>query len=312
MKRLILSIATIISILSTFGQQLENSGFETWENVGSPTEEPTDWSSIKTSDVSSLNSLAPQVENRSTDAHSGSYSVYLENKSAGFGIIANGIVTNGRIHADTDPSQGYVFTNSSDGQWNTPFTGRPDSLVGWYKYTPSSTDHGKAEIVLHTGTSAQLPENGTASSFVGAARFDMPNATISSWTRFSVPFHYFNASTPDYALMVLTSGDSTLAKNGSKAWFDDLEMVYNPLSVEEKEEESISVNYFDNQIHVTNVANSKGETEIQLIDLQGRIVDNVQWEQSNPLNWSVDVPDGVYCIRVVIHGKTIVRKLFIQ
>ena len=37
-----------------YGQQLDNAGFEQWENVGSSDEEPIEWSSTKTSDNSSL------------------------------------------------------------------------------------------------------------------------------------------------------------------------------------------------------------------------------------------------------------------
>ena len=43
------------------GQQLDNNSFENWENIGSSTEEPIEWSSTKTSDNSSLNGFAPQV-----------------------------------------------------------------------------------------------------------------------------------------------------------------------------------------------------------------------------------------------------------
>ena len=31
-----------------YGQQLDNAGFEQWENVGSSDEEPIEWSSTKT------------------------------------------------------------------------------------------------------------------------------------------------------------------------------------------------------------------------------------------------------------------------
>lgn len=292
-------------------QQLENPGFESWDDVGSPTEEPTQWSSIKTSDVSSLNSFAPQVISRSTDAHTGSYSLYLENKSA-FGIVANGIVTCGRIHADTDPAQGYVFTETSDSKWNTPFSSTPDSLVGWYKYTPSGGDHGKAEIVLHTGTTAQLPENGTASSFVGAARFDLPNSTVSSWTRFSTPFYYFNGGTPSYALMVLTSGDSTQAVNGSKAWFDDVQLIYNPVSVEEISADDFKVFYADGSIQLLAHPEVNENVEIELVDLQGRVNQIVQWQTSSQKTWGAQVIPGVYFVRFNINDRWIVKKLLIQ
>jgi hypothetical protein len=39
----------------------------------------------------------------------------------------------------------------ADSKWNTPFTDKPDSVVGWYKYAPSGIDKGKVEVILHTG-----------------------------------------------------------------------------------------------------------------------------------------------------------------
>ena len=54
MKSLHIIFALLI-INGTLSQQLENSGFEQWENVGTGEEEPLSWSSTKTSDNSSLN-----------------------------------------------------------------------------------------------------------------------------------------------------------------------------------------------------------------------------------------------------------------
>ena len=206
-------------------QQLENPGFETWENLGSASEEPTEWSSLKTADA--LASQAPKVLFQDA-GRTGGFSIKLVTGSA-FGIPANGTITNGRVHADFTPSNGYVFTETSDPKWNTPFSSFPDSLVGYYKYAPVGTDPGKVEIILHTGTNGQMPENGTASNRVGRARFDMTVAQ-SSWTRFSVPFHYYNQNTPQYILSVLTSGDSTISAPGTTAWFDDITLIYNTIT----------------------------------------------------------------------------------
>ena len=87
MKSLHIIFALLI-INGTLSQQLENSGFEQWENVGTGEEEPLSWSSTKTSDNSSLNGLAPQVISRTTDAHSGSYAAKLINKNVPFVNIA--------------------------------------------------------------------------------------------------------------------------------------------------------------------------------------------------------------------------------
>ena len=86
------------------------------------------------------------VWGQSTDAHSGSYSLEMTNVTT-FGIVANGTVTNGRIHADFNPSLGYVFTDQTDDTWNQSFSDTPDSLVGWYKYNPTGSDKGKVEAI---------------------------------------------------------------------------------------------------------------------------------------------------------------------
>lgn len=222
-------------------QQLENPGFETWDGSGA-TLEPVDWSSLKTSNNSFLAQSAPQVLFQDA-GRTGNHSVRLENKSA-LGIVANGILTNGRVHADLNPDNGFVYTDASDPRWNTPFSSRPDSLVGWYKFQPASTggntDKGKAEIYLHKTGSGQNPVANTAANMIAHARFDMTTATA-QWTRFSVPFNYSSSENPDYILVVLTSGDSTSAINGSIAWFDDLELIYNTASLTNGQMNSLQI-----------------------------------------------------------------------
>lgn len=107
-----------------------NSGFETWQNLGTGTEEPEEWSSLKTSDGGTfVNNFAPQVCWQSSDAHTGSFSVNVRTVTSLIGA-ANGIVTCGRVHAELDPANGRVFTEASDPQWHQALTSRPDSLVG--------------------------------------------------------------------------------------------------------------------------------------------------------------------------------------
>jgi len=302
---LLLSLPTIL-IAQT---QFENPGFETWEGSGS-TEEPLQWSSIKTSDNSSLNSLAPVVMTKSTDAHSGSYSIKLENKSS-FGIVANGIITNGQVHADMNPSNGYVFTNTSDSKWNTPFADRPDSLVGWYKYTPSGVDKGKVEVHLHTGA-GQNPENGTLANRIGGARFNIANTTVSSWTRFSVPFYYVNSNSPTHMLAVLTSGDSTNAVNGSVAYFDDLEFIYNPTSVEENIFSAAQIFQQNGLLTI----NMKGEyvsgALVSVTDMQGRtLITNSNLIQGQN-TFTTPFSTGIYLITFSYNNQLVTRKIFID
>jgi hypothetical protein len=310
MKRILLFTAVLLQ--GTFvlaQQQLENGSFENWEDLGAPEEEPTEWSSIKTSDAGNfINSSAPQVCWRSTDAHTGTYSVKLENKSV-FGIVATGTVTNGRAHGDLDPENGYVFTDATDSKWNTSMSDRPDSLVGWYKYAPSSGDKAKAEAIIHSGA-AQNPENGTASNFVARARFTT-TSTASSWTRFAVPFSYYNSNASTHILLVLTSGDSTIAKAGSIAYFDDIELVYNPVSVTEIDPSKIQSYQNGSNVCIKLPISDFRNVEATIFDLQGRSIATKKNLLSGMNYMDLPKSDGIYLVSLNFNGKLITKKIVV-
>ncbi|MFL2570656.1 MAG: PCMD domain-containing protein [Parvicellaceae bacterium] len=295
MKKTITLLSSVfISFISFSQTQIDNPGFENWENAGTSVDEPTNWSSIKTSDDPTLSSFAPVVWGQSTDAHSGNYSLEMTNVST-FGVVANGIVTNGRVHADFDPSLGYVFSDLSDDTWHQTFSDKPDSLVGWYKYSPANNDKAKVEAVLHA-SNAQIPENGTQSNWVGRARADFVSAN-SNWTRFSVPFNYFNASNPEYILLVLTSGDSTVAENGSQLLLDDLELVYSPLASINNNNEEIDFWFSDNTFY-TQLNNSNASFHFQVYDLSGKLVLNEIIRPFSSDKYELDLPKGMYVVNL--------------
>jgi len=213
-----------LSITAKCQHQPENPGFEFWEDVELNTDEPVDWSSIKTSDNDFLSGLAPYVWDQSTDAHSGSYSVKLISQSI-LTTVAAGIITNGMVHADFNPTNGYVFTNTSDARWNTPFTLTPDSIAVWVKFIPQGSDVGQLKAVLHTGT-AKIPD-AAMTNYIALAQIDIPDPT-NTWTRFSAPFNYFNNTVPEYILFVLSGGGASATDN-TTIYFDDLELIYNPV-----------------------------------------------------------------------------------
>src|SRR5690554_8212638 len=90
MKKSILIIAAgLMASISIAQQQIQNPGFEDWDDVGTSTQEPTNWSSLKTADA--LASLPPEVLSRVT-GRTGDWAVELEVKSV-FLINAHGLMT---------------------------------------------------------------------------------------------------------------------------------------------------------------------------------------------------------------------------
>ncbi|NOQ75584.1 MAG: hypothetical protein GQ574_26475 [Crocinitomix sp.] len=269
MKRLILLIGCTLTA-TCFGQaQLENPGFEgPWEDVIGTEDEPEDWSSLKTADA--LGVLAPIVIFQSEDAHTGDYCVRLLNVNS-FDVIANGIMTNGQVHADFDPDLGNVYTNEGDADFNTVFNDRPDSLVAWVIYSPLEGDRGKIEVLLHDDSAPGiLPETGSNAHWVGKARIDI-DESYSEWTRVAAPFVYYNETNPDYVLTVVTSGDSTIAAEGSEMWVDDLELIYGDdasIETENVLEHQVFATSTGFTVNVADYSNAK----IELYGLDGKVV----------------------------------------
>ncbi len=230
MKKIILAVLyTALTSFAYAQTQLPNVGFESWDAVGSAQEEPSNWNSNKTGGGNAPS--GPQTCFRdNVNAYNGSYSARIETVSFFFGlIIVNGSMTTGRIEAPTqDPLDGYTHTVPSNPAYNAPLTARPDSLVGYYRYTSASGDQGKIECILHDSADFRTPIV-DSSKVVGNATFFTPTSSVGTWTRFAVPFSYWKADAPAYVLVTATSsaipGGGSV---GSTLWLDDLRVVYRP------------------------------------------------------------------------------------
>lgn len=237
LKKIALFCATAFLSLSTMAQmQVGNSDFENWDNVGDSEEEPTNWNSFMTADCtlgSFMCGIAQsQLIERSTDAHSGSYSARIWSKST-FGIVANGNMTLGRVHmgsSTADDSDNYNYTDIADPDFNQPFTGNPDSLVAWVKFNPqSATDKARVSATIHNDNNYRDPDDGSATNFVVAKAVHNYNSTDDEWQRISVPFDYIGPST-DAQYILITFTTSNTPGGGSandEVFIDDLEMIYN-------------------------------------------------------------------------------------
>lgn len=237
---------TAVSLFATAQTQIANPSFELWNNPTQNTAEPQQWTSNKGSGGGNASSsFAPQTCWReSTDPHTGTYCARVKTGTAALvGTVVNGALVTGRVEAPTTvKAEGYI--SSIPGASTGPamaFTGRPDSLVFWIKYSPvvqsGKNEYATVQARLHTNANCYTPEtpvNGNhpaigAGVIVGRAVYQSANnVAINSWTRVSVPFVYDNTSTPAYILISTTSsGDQANGVENSTLWLDDFEAIYN-------------------------------------------------------------------------------------
>jgi hypothetical protein len=274
MRKSLLLILMVGMAFGLFAQtQLPNVGFENWTNVGNNDEEPLDFNSNKTG--GGLANLSPQSCFRTTSPNSGTYCTELRTKNYLFTPV-NGIATTGKVQApNTNPQDGYIETLRSDPNFNWTFTGKPDSLVGYYKYEVAGNDQGKVQVYLHGDYDVRNPKDNASIPYVYAeAKFLTPHADVSTWTRFSVPFVYTSTTTPMYALVVCTaSSEAATAVDGSKMWIDDIQVVYAPTTGAETAQNAAVHSYWagnDLMIDLSR-ADFNSDCQVQLFDLNGKM-----------------------------------------
>ncbi|MEO8149713.1 MAG: T9SS type A sorting domain-containing protein [Bacteroidia bacterium] len=227
-----------------------NPGFENWTQVGNHFD-PNNWNTLNPN--TSILGVFTCTRATGTDVHSGSYAIKLTTKSV-FGVTANGIASTATLI--TTPPYGVTG--------GIPYTGRPDSIVGWYKYAPASAaDSGFMEIVL-------FDANGDT---VGFCRFTTPHTSVTTYTRFSRAVNYYSPATPANSYWILTSSDGVNPVVSSSMWIDDLDFIFNPNGINNispLNDLSVMNNLVESILKVKN--NSSENAEIIITDESGRNV----------------------------------------
>jgi hypothetical protein len=309
MKKLF-TLFSIFSIYSQAQTTISNGGFESWGGNPSPgvAAEPTGWFSNKSG--SNIAKLANQICFQDASVkHSGSFSVRVETINY-LGNAVNGAVTTGIINAPSfNKADGYIgtvnFSSATDIRYMN-FTGRPDSIVGWYQYTSGGTgEQPKLRAILHTSDYFD-PETPTTnhpaciSNKIGDALWIGSTGNQSAWKRFSVPFTYTSSATPTHIMINITSSANQLTTiTGSKLWIDDLAVVYNSTKVTEMNKDVTVKVYAHDKIVYVDLQNSDETSVLTVFDLTGKAVGTYKVD-SNKQN-TIDLStynNGLYLYQV--------------
>jgi hypothetical protein len=295
-KNYSLLFAAFIAVCNSFGQALPNAGFEAWTHTSFPSyDTPNSWDNLNPS-TSSLGVFTCIKATAAADVHSGSAAVKLITKSV-FGQTANGIVTTGTINTTTQTIGGGI-----------PYTGRPDSIAGYFKYTSVSGDNGFVEL--------QLLGSGGDTDTVGYVRFVTPSSTVGSYTRFSKPVIYRSSNPVVKSIWICSSSkDAVTHFVGSTLFVDDLLLVTNPatgINESSKLEITVGPNPASNFIQIKNPSAKKDI--LKLYDVTGRKI--AQHSIENTVN-TIDVstlPAGIYMYAITDESEKTIKtgKIILQ
>ncbi len=239
MRKIVLSLSLFTLTLQAAAQtQVGNSNFETWETSTTEMAEPINWNSFKSAS-GSWASFGGQQMNRATNVRPGSsgiYSTRIWARNAGFGVVAQGNMTLGRIEMGSttaSSSSNYNYSSTSNGTYSEAFTDTPDSLVVWVKYKPANTGAGhlaRVSTVIHNNTNNYKDPNDVAgANTIATAILNFPYSG-GNWQRLSIPFTY--VGTPSNAAFILTTIATNNIPGGGTVndtlYIDDMELVYVP------------------------------------------------------------------------------------
>lgn len=249
----------LLSVATANAQyQVPNSNFESWPSTWNGEPQPATWNLSNVSQAG----FDFCIGERSTRAHSGSYSVLCQDKEVGaFGIteVSPSWVTLGTPWAYL---KGLSTGSATAGTYGgISWTARPDTLGVWiiresagnedmnivyYSWTGTSTntkyknkDRGCTEVTQNDeesdicystdGNECGRPSGNAVQVAEGWLR---TKATYNNWTFIKVPIKYFNGSIPQKMNIILSASNypNKRANSGlftsSKLYADDVTLIY--------------------------------------------------------------------------------------
>lgn len=232
---------------------LVNGGFEgAWTN-----DEPQGWHSFNSATGVMVDFIKNNYQfTRSTLVRPGSKGAQsaLLSSTMALGVKANGNCTNGQINAGSstadDPKGNYNFSDPANEGFNTPFNGRPDSIVFWAKYQPADrnpaneVNKARLNVIITTNARYQDPEEEDKYGDVkiGTACVNYAANAQLDWQRIAVPFEYLPANKDKQPAYILTTFSTNMVPGGGSSYsegsvkkvnvldsvyLDDVEVVYN-------------------------------------------------------------------------------------
>jgi hypothetical protein len=261
------ALMSAINVLAQ-GQQIPNGDFETWTYDGDNL--PNNWNSFRTADGNMASLAGDSQVKKSTDTRPGSngqYSCSIWARSV-FGIVAQGNLTSGRVHAGSASATNKENYNYTDRDGSTTkgdvvnpcymsFTGKPKAVKVWVKYVQGGSGYGvynkaKFSAIIHDDAdyiSYGLPEYDTDANkaLVVASAVKEIAYNGGEWEELVIPFEYTNNGAKPAYIQINASTNAYPGKGKANdyLYIDDIEMVYDekvftddPLYVTVNEEKS--------------------------------------------------------------------------
>lgn len=268
-------------------------GFETW--VGAEAGElPEYWGGFNKDVIfggMNVGSVV-SVEKDGTDPYEGMYSVKLTSTSVLGGPAIPGILTTGDFIVDWNSQDGGI-------EGGEAYTELPTVLSGQFKYDPVADDTGFVSV--------WFLQNGVE---VGRGRFDFDHGT-QDWTSFSVAIDYDAGAAPDSMnIMFSSSNKESIVPEGSELEIDAISFE-SYLSVDELKKSGLKCYPNPASNHFSIELDEPATGEVQLLNATGMIVRRTSFNGNVVSMDGLDLPAGVYLLRVTTEYGILTERIVI-
>ena len=248
---------------------IPNGNFENWNTNTSP----ANWST-----VNNLLPLGFFACNQTTNSYEGTYALSMKTIDLD-GMLVPAVATLGIV--------GMGFTEGG-----VPFTGKPESLKGYFKH-PSSGD----AVML----AVQFYNQGNQ---IGGGSWSTSDS-IGEFTMFEVPINFTSVLMPDTMNITILTDQNVL---GSNMIVDALHFEYPPVKVEEAYYNSIKV--YPNPCHdFIFIKNEEKINSIKVMNIAGTVFIHEDIYTNQPGIDLSNLPEGLYILEIGAGGKVYHQKI---
>lgn len=279
--------------LNCFAQH--NGGFENWTPEFT-FENPDNWQTFNV--LSLLVPANPLSAFKATgiDKHSGNYAIKIKS-----------IFVNNKPMPSTIPDTFGCFFTGKIGiapisfKAGYPYTGRPEKLEFYSKYSPVGNDSGLARVTLRK-------RNGTIHDTIGVGELTIGSTSI--YTFFQLNLTYYSLEQPDSAIIAFfSSKDLTTARVGSTLFVDDVSFT-GWVGTDEHDKNVGNVKIFPNPAkdHLTITTEIKEAENVKIINVAGKQVGSFKIQNYNASINTSSFAQGIYFYEIIDKKEQILTK----
>jgi hypothetical protein len=271
--------------------QLFNKDFEEWVEM------PTSGGNIQylkpygdiwaTSNEASMVFVAKPSVSRTTDAYNGTYAAKIETVQLG-SSKGSGTIFTGAFKID-------IINPLNSTKFGVPFTDKPISFRGFYKFIPVANDSFDIESILTKWDNVNKRRDTIAAAVISR---EQSITAVSSYTEFNLFYNYYSQESPDSLTIIMASsadGANFNAAVGTTLIVDAISLEYYPLSIENKVQKG-NLKVFPNPVaQDLTIQSVKGNLkDLKIYNATGKLVLSMKIESDTEIISMNGMASGIY------------------